>query len=538
MTTPVPFSLAGILRHYAAARPHEPVFTCGDHTVSWAEHHSRSNQVAQALAASGIGEGDRVGLLDKNGVEYFEILFGGAKLRAVNVAVNWRLAPGEIAQIINDAGAKIVFVGPEFFGALAEVADQLGSVTTVVALNHPAGRRSGLEPAPAGWLDYAEWLSSHPDTDPGAAAEPEDVAMQLYTSGTTGLPKGVMLTNTNLGALVPEGSAELNIGPDSVSMVAMPLFHIGGSGWSLLGLANGCHSVIIGDVDPGVILRAIAEHGVTHTFVVPAVLMAMLAHPQCSSTDFSSLEIIAYGASPITEKTLIASVDTFRCGFAQLYGMTETTGAITLLRPEEHDPYGPHPERLRSCGVAFPHVAMRVVDTATGEDVAAGEVGEIWTSSPQNMAGYWANPVATAETIGPGGWLRTGDAGYFDGDGFLYLHDRVKDMIVSGGENVYPAEVENVLMSHPSVADVAVIGVPDDKWGETPKAIIVPAMAGRTPSESDARAIIDYCRERLAHYKCPTSIEWANELPRNPSGKILKRQLRAPYWADYDRQVN
>ncbi|MGH9301641.1 MAG: long-chain-fatty-acid--CoA ligase [Acidimicrobiales bacterium] len=526
---PESFSLAAIVRQYARICPTSPMLTMGDRTISWGGHHTRSNQVGQALIEAGVGPEDRVAFIDKNGPEYFEVLFGGSKIRAVNVAVNWRLAPAEMAQIINDAQAKVLFVGQEFFSAVDAIASQLGTVTTIVALVSP-----GPERRASGWMEYESWVSAQPDVDPAASPGPADVAMQLYTSGTTGLPKGVMLTNANLGALIPEGARELGVDGSSVSMVAMPLFHIGGSGWSLLGLAYGAHSVIIRDIDPTEIFDAIARHRVSHTFVVPAVLMLLLAQPSCAQADFSSLEIVAYGASPITEKVLTASVELFKCGFVQLYGMTETTGAITLLRAAEHDPGGPHPERLRSCGVPFAHVRIRIVDPATGQDVPVGAVGELWTSSTQNMAGYWHDEAATAETIDSQGWLRTGDAGYLDPDGFVYLHDRVKDMIVSGGENIYPAEVENVLMSHPDVADVAVIGVPSPQWGETVKAIVIPV----SDSSPDALDIISFCRAGLAHYKCPTSVDFVIELPRNPSGKLLKRQIRGPYWADYDRQIN
>jgi long-chain acyl-CoA synthetase len=342
-----------------------------------------------------------------------------------------------------------------------------------------------------------------------------------------------MLTNSNFEAIM-EFHDELGFDNESVNMVVMPLFHIGGVGWSIVGITSGGPSVIIRDVDPVVILRAFEEQHVTHTFVVPAVIMALLAVPQGATTDVSALRYMAYGASPISERMLVQALSTFDCNFVQLYGMTETTGAITLLRPEEHDPGGPHPERLRSVGVPFRHVELRVVDRATGEDAAVGEPGELWTRSAQNMKGYWHNPEATATTITPDGWLMTGDVGYVDADGFFYLHDRVKDMIVSGGENIYPAEVENALMSHPALADCAVIGVPSDKWGETVKAIVVLAPG----AEVTADELIEFTRTRIARFKVPRSVDFVDVLPRNPSGKILKRELREPYWRGIDRRVN
>ena len=269
-------------------------------------------------------------------------------------------------------------------------------------------------------------------------------------------------------------------------------------------------------------------------FVVPAVLMLLLATPALAATDLSSLRLIFYGASPISEDVLVKCMAAFGCAFCQVYGMTETTGAITALPFEDHDPDGPRRGLLRSAGKPHASVGLRVVDPESGRDAALGEVGEVWTRSPYNMAGYWRKPEETAATIDAEGWLRTGDAGYFDAEGYLYLHDRIKDMVVSGGENIYPAEVENVLLSHPAIVDAAVIGVPDLKWGETVKAIVVLAP-GEALDEAD---VIAHCRANLAHYKCPTSVEATDTLPRNPSGKILKRELRAPYWAGKERSIN
>ena len=257
----------------------------------------------------------------------------------------------------------------------------------------------------------------------------------------------------------------------------------------------------------------------------------MLMVPGVDEADFSSLETILYGASPISEEVLAKCVDTFKCQFWQAYGLTETTGAVVNLAPEDHDTTGPNRHRLRSCGLPGPGVELRIV----GDDGECGvrEVGEIWIRSPQNTIGYWRLPEETAKAFTEDGWFKSGDAGYLDEDGYLYIHDRVKDMIVSGGENVYPAEVENVLMAHPAIADVAVIGVPHEKWGETAKAIVVVAPG----SEVTEAEIIAYAKERLATFKCPTSVEWIDVLPRNPSGKVLKKDLREPYWAGHERRV-
>jgi long-chain acyl-CoA synthetase len=381
---------------------------------------------------------------------------------------------------------------------------------------------------------FDDWIAGCLSEDPGHVGSPDDVSMQLYTSGTTGLPKGVMLTNANLSTAVSEAGQTFLIADDTVSLVAMPLFHIGGSGWALCAMSRGGRSIILRDVDPVVLLELVATEQITEMFIVPAVLMFLLATPQLVDTDLTSLRLIFYGASPISEDVLVKCMTAFGCGFCQVYGMTETTGAITALRFEDHDPDGPRRGLLRSAGRPHPGVELRVVDPDGGHDVELGQVGEVWTRSRYNMAGYWRKEAETARTIDSDGWLRTGDAGYLDAHGYLYLHDRIKDMIVSGGENIYPAEVENVLLAHPAVADAAVIGVPDEKWGETVKAIVVLAPGARL----DQSDIIAHCRDNLAHYKSPTSVEAIEVLPRNPSGKILKRELRAPYWADRGRSIN
>jgi long-chain acyl-CoA synthetase len=320
-----------------------------------------------------------------------------------------------------------------------------------------------------------------------------------------------------------------------VNLAMMPMFHIAGAGWSMVGLYFGCATVVLRDVDPVAILAAIPAQRITNAFMVPAVIQFLLVTPGVESTDFSSLRALVYGASPITDRVLVEGMDRFGCEFIQVYGLTETTGAITQLDGVDHDPEH-KPQLLRSCGKPYPWVEVRIVEPSTGEDVPVGQVGELWTRSHQNMAGYWNNPVATAEAVTPDGWFKTGDAGYVDAEGYLYLHDRVKDMIVSGGENVYPAEVENVVSRHPGVADVAVIGVPDERWGEAVKAIVVPAQ-GTAPSAETEQDIIAFARESLAGYKLPKSVDFAEVLPRNPSGKLLKRELREPYWADRERQI-
>jgi acyl-CoA synthetase (AMP-forming)/AMP-acid ligase II len=299
-------------------------------------------------------------------------------------------------------------------------------------------------------------------------------------------------------------------------------------------MATGSHSILFREFAPAAILVALEHHRITNALFVPAMLQVLAGVSGAAARDYTALRSIVYGASPITNDVLVRAMAVFRCPFVQVYGLTETTGAITQLPPEDHVTEGPRARLLRSAGKPFPWVEVRVVDPGSEASCAPEAVGELWTRSPQNFKGYWARPEETARTVTTDGWLKTGDAGYLDAEGYLFLTDRVKDMIISGGENIYPAEVENALAEHPGVADVAVIGVPDERWGETVKAIVV-----RRP-DTDPRPddIIAFARERLAHYKCPTTVDFAETLPRNPSGKLLKRELRERYWRGRDRRIN
>ena len=515
------FTTAETIRHWAAERPDHPALRWGDEQLSYGELHERSSRVAQALRAAGVGPGDHVAYLDKNSPEQVELFFGAAKLNAVPTPVNFRLAPPEIAFIVADAQAKVFAVGEELLPVVEKVADELPG-TRIVVIGEAGGRPS-----------FASWRDEHPAEDPMVPQAQEDVAYQLYSSGTTGRPKGVQLTQANLGAGLGLYPSLMGLGPDSVSLVAMPLFHIGGGGWLLAGVAVGATNVLVRDIVPAELVELIERERITHAFLVPAVLQFMLTVPGVAERDFSALGAFLYGASPISEQVLADSVRTFGCEFVQAYGLTETTGTVVVLPAADHDPTGPHRHRLRAVGMAVEGSEVRVVDPVTGDDVPQGEVGEIWIRSPMVMKGYWNMAESTEEAIRPGGWFRSGDAGYFDADGYLYMYDRVKDMIVSGGENVYPAEVENVLMSHPAVADVAVIGIPHERWGETPRAMVVRAPG----TEVTDQELIAHCRQHLATFKCPTSVEWVEALPRNPSGKVLKKDLRAPFWAGRDRFV-
>jgi len=494
-------SYARILRALAAERPDAPALTYDDQTWSFAELHARSSRTAQALRASGVKTGDRVGLLTRNCAECFELLFACSKIGAIYTGLNWRLAAPEIAAILQDAQPALLIVGASERALLAP------------SLSVPT-----IELGDA----FNAWRDAHPATDPGHDGPPDEAILLLYTSGTTGLPKGAIITNQGLSHTPRLAAEAWAMGPNSVNLVAMPMFHIGGCGYGSSVMTVGGHTILLRDVVPAHVIECISHYRVTHAFFVPTVVQSLLNVPGVEHADLSSLELLMYGAAPMGDVLLRRALSVLRCQFMQAYGMTETSGTVTVLNPVDHDPEGKHAVRLNSVGRPLPWVELRIVDPNTLDDAPVGEVGEIWIRSAMNMPGYWNKPDETGVTIMPEGWLRTGDAAYLDAQGYVYLFDRFKDMIISGGENIYPAEIENVLNGHPAVLEVAVIGVAHERWGESPRAIAVL----RPGHNASAAELIAYTRERLAHYKCPTSVVFAASLPRNASGKLLKRALR------------
>jgi len=516
------------IRRQAHAQPDAQAYWTPTRRWTFADLDEASNRAAQGLRTLGIGEGARVACLTKHTAECVVLTLAACKLGAVCMPVNWRLAPPEIEYIVKHGEARLMVADAAFLEAMRAVGAPLLKKT--LATEKTVGETQG----------FGDWLGAYDAVDPGRPTAMQDTALQLYSSGTTGLPKGVELSHENLSVFV-HGSVSAAIGyngaPD-VMLNVLPTYHIAGVGIGLLTAAKGGPSVLYPDFDPAKVVDAIGEHRVTHAFLVPAMIQFLLQVPGVEARDYASLRAISYGASPISDQVLIGAMRTFRCNFLQVYGLTETTGAITRLPPEDHDPEGPKKHLLRSAGKPIDGVELRVVDPATGSDCAEGGVGEVWIRSRQNMKGYWANPQATADAFvdrdaSGWGWFRSGDAGYLR-EGYLFLHDRIKDMISSGGENIYPAEVENALMQHPAVADGAVIGVPDAQWGEAVKACVVL----RPDAQASAAEIIEFMRARIAHYKCPKSVDFLDAIPRNPTGKILKRVLREPYWKGRERRVN
>ncbi|MBP1851235.1 fatty acid--CoA ligase [Rhizobium halophytocola] len=515
-------TLGDVVRYHGKHRPEALATWQEGRSTSYRELDARASRIAQALIAHGLGKGDRVVFVGKNSDSYYELLFGCAKAGVVLVPASWRLAVAELSYILNDCRAPIVFTDR----FCADTVVQIGAIAqTVIAMDR----------AMDGWLTFADWRDAHPADDPKTTLVPDDIGLQLYTSGTAGRPKGAQISHANLNwaCLGPHslGEAWAQWADGDVSLVALPMSHISGTGWGYMGYYFGVLNVILSEFEPSAALAAIARHRVTKLLVVPAALRFMLAHPDVETTDFSSLRHLVYGASPIPLDLLRQAIKIVGCDFCQLYGLTETTGPIVTLPPEDHDPAGT--PRMRSAGRPYPNVELRI-RKAGGALATTREIGEIETRSPYNVRGYWNLPEATAAAWTTDGWLKTGDAGYIDEDGYVFIQDRISEMIVSGGENIYPAEVESAIFGHPDVADVAVIGVPDRKWGEAVKALVV-LNPGR---QIDAASIIAFARQNLAAFKAPKSVDFIDSLPRNPSGKIMRRVLRAPYWEGRDRQIN
>lgn len=519
-------TIVEVVRRHAQTLPEDMAFTFGNEVLTFAALDEGSSRTANGLLEKGIKPGDRVAYLGKNSHLYFEILLAALKVGAAMTPINWRLADPEIIYVLNDCQARLLFVGDGFSDLVARIVPQLQHVTDVIEVD--CQESSGV--------DYRTWRDGYSAVDPLRSGSPDDDAIQLYTSGTTGHPKGAVMTNRSILASRSSAAQAEPLDwqvstPGEVTLLAMPCFHISGTGTGLGTMFAGTGSIVLPEYDPTKALEMIEQYNISKIFMVPAAIQIMLNHPRVNEVDFSRLKYITYGASPIPLELMRAAMDRFGCGFVQMYGMTETSGTIVTLNPEDHDPAGS--PRMRSVGTPLPGVEIKIIDSQ-GNDLPTGEIGEIATRSVKNMKGYWNNAAATAATIDADGWLKTGDAGYLDEDGYLYIRDRVKDMIISGGENVYPAEVENAIYSHPKVADVAVIGVPDEKWGEAVKACVV-VKQGMTITEAE---VIAHARLHIAGYKCPKSVDFIDVLPRNPSGKVLRRELRAPYWAGKDRAVN
>jgi len=512
------------LRFHARVNPGVAFARFGDRSLSYAEADAASDRIAGALASSGLAAGDRFAVLAKNCLEYLLIYYGAAKAGVVPVPLNYRLAPPEWSYILRDSGAQLLIARGEFLGPAESLRGELPRVTRWIAMQGEA----------PGWTSWDEFLADAPATPPDREITHDMDLYQMYTSGTTGRPKGAVLSHAAVCANITQASMSFATRTGDRVLVVAPLYHAAAGLLAFATVQAGATAYIQEDFNPPEVIRALSEEDIAVALLVPVMIQfCLLVVPDAAERRYDSLRLIVYGASAIAEQTLRDAVAAFRCDFIQAYGMTETTALATSLLPADHElALRERPELLLSAGRPALGTEIRIADEH-GNPVPPGSVGEVLVRGPQLMRGYWNLPDASREALA-GGWMHTGDAGYLDEDGFLYIQDRVKDMIVSGGENIYPREIEDVLLRHEAIADAAAIGVPDETWGEAVLAVVVLRPGARATAEE----IIAFCGEHLAGYKRPRSVEFTTALPRNPTGKILKRVLREPYWEGKRRRVN
>jgi acyl-CoA synthetase (AMP-forming)/AMP-acid ligase II len=497
----------------------------GNRQQTWIEFKERIARFGAALRGIGVEQGDRVAILALNSDRYFEYYFAVPWSGACVVPLNIRWSAAENAYSLNDAGAKVLLVDDAF----AKMVPAL--IAKGVTLTHTIYIGDGE--TPDGMLNY-ETLIKENEPCEDAYRNNDDLAGIYYTGGTTGFPKGVMLTHQNLWSSAICMPNMIDLKEESVVLHAAPMFHLADGAMTQGGMLAGATHAFIPMFTPGGTINAIAKYGVTHSLMVPVMIQMAINDPSVKTSNLSSLEVIVYGASPIAEAVLIQAMNTFSSTkFVQGYGQTELAPLATLLTAEYHTTEGPYAGKLKSAGKAIPCSEIRIVGD-DGKTLGIGAIGEVAVRGPQAMKGYWNKPEETAVSL-RNGWVHTGDAGYLDEDGFLFLVDRVKDMIVSGGENVYSAEVENAVSNHPAVDQVVVIGIPSEEWGEQVHAEII-LKEGATATASD---IIAKTKEYIANYKCPRSVKFRTEpFPLSGAGKLLKREVRKAYWEGKDRQIN
>jgi acyl-CoA synthetase (AMP-forming)/AMP-acid ligase II len=510
-------NVAAMLASVCAAAPEKTALVFGERRRSYGALDAASNRIANALIASGHGCPAMIGILAKNSDIFIEIMFGAVKSGGTAVVLNWRLALPELHAVIEDAGLSVLFYDAGFAGIVQSLAAAFPAMLLV----------------PFDAADDPDHVfgEGHSTAAPALAISPDDPAIMMYTSGTTGRPKGVPVSHYAI-CFAPENmlaTGERCVSLDTdINLLTTPLFHLAGIGWLHSSIFSRAALVILPSADVPAIVAAIAAHRVTRATVLPALMPALLDAVK-QGIDLSSLRLIVYGASPIPESLLARMLANFSCGFLQNYGMTENATSATCLLPEDHYPGSPF---LLSCGRPYPNVQLRIAN-AGGGVCGPGEIGEIELRSATLFTGYWRQPQATV-SVWRDGWYVTGDMGYLDAQGYIFLVDRKKDMIISGAENIYPAEVESAISAHPDVVRAAVIGVPSERWGEEVKAIVIL----REGAVLDGAGLIAFLRPMIAGYKSPKSVDFVAELPLTAVGKIAKPLLRAHYWPAGGRRIN
>ena len=519
-------NIGSLLTKSARTFPENLAIAYGSKESTYAKFNARANRLANGLNRLGVQQGDNVAVLMYNCPEMLEAMFTCFKAGCGVIPINFRLHPKEFAFIIDHSEAKAVIISPEFSEAITDLRDDLPQVSSIICVSE----------AQESLLDYETVLSAESDRFEDADVDPDDVAWLFYTSGTTGQPKGAMLTHRNLLGMTMNFYADMcpGFGPNDVALHAAPLSH--GSGcYALPTIGKAAANVILDakSFDPGQVLKTIEARRVTTMFAAPTMIKLLIDNPVVDQYDHSSLKALNYGGAPMLVEDMMQAMEKLGPCLVQLYGQAESPMTITYLSHDDHvlDGDPDQMKRLASAGIPRTDVEVKIVDS-DDDELPPGEMGEIVTRSDLVMKGYWRDPEATAETL-RNGWLHTGDVGYIDEYGYLFLMDRSKDLIISGGENIYPREIEEVIVQHPAVREVAVIGVPDPVWGESIKAV-VSLVAEKEITEMD---LIDFCTDHIARYKRPKSVDFVEELPKNNYGKILKRELRDKYWKGKTSQV-
>ena len=515
--------LTQLLNSAADTRPNHIATIDGDRRKTWEEVRQRVTRLASALRELGMKAGDRVAILALNSDRYTEYMFATWWAGGAVVPMNTRWSVTENVYSLNDSGAEILFIDKNFAPMMDEMKAEAKTVKTVIHLE---------EDAPDGMLSYEKLIAEHEPCDDAMRAD-EDLAGLFYTGGTTGFPKGVMVSQKALWYNNIALGGQANFKSDTVYLHTAPMFHmadLAAGGGAMM--AGGTH-VYVPSFEPVSTMNAIADNNVTHVLLVPTMLGMVLQHPEFDVEKFASVTNYLYGASPMPEGLLRQAMKLLPdVGFSQAYGQTEMAPLVTVLDPRDHVLEGEKSKQIRSAGRPAWGCEIKIIDE-DGKEVPRGTVGEIAARSPGNMLGYWQQPEQTAAAL-VDGWVHTGDGAYQDENGFVYIVDRMKDMIVSGGENVFSAEVEGIISTHSDVAGVAVIGIPSEQWGEAVHAIVIP-KEGSAPDEA---SIIAHCKGQIAGYKCPRSVEFRHEpFPLSGAGKVLKRDLRAPYWEGQERGV-
>jgi acyl-CoA synthetase (AMP-forming)/AMP-acid ligase II len=503
--------------------PHKEAVIFEDTRYTFSQLNARVNSLANGLMGIGVKKGDRVAILANNCLQYMEIYLAVAKAGMVIVPLNYRLVSKELSYLLNNSEANTLIIGSEYLETINSIRSGLKCVEHFIC----------LEDVPGDTRSYEELIAGSSPDEPSVDIDEEDMVAIIYTSGTTGLPKGAVATHKSWFGNATNTVIRLQVSSDDITLHVTPFFHVAPVWPMFAHFYMGATNVILRAFDPQVVLETMEKENITTCNMVPVMIMRLLECPNVDKYDLRRLRWIGYGASPMPLEVLKEAFRVFGKRFIQVYGLTEAGPLVTILSQEEHILSGPQKlvKRLESCGRPIINVEARVVNEK-GDDVAPGEMGEIVVRGDTVMKGYWKNETETANVL-KDGWLHTGDVATVDEDGYFYILDRKKDMIISGGENIYPREIEDVIHTHPAVRDVAVIGVPDEKWGEAVKAVIV-CKEGASVS---AEEIINLCKENLASYKKPKSVDFAEELPRNPTGKILKKVLREKYWKGHTKLV-